>query len=91
MQKVFDVEVLKAFRIDPQSTEPNLSRWLDVADRVNQPEGEVTIAIVGKYVQLKDAYKSLSEALVHGGFANNVKVNIEWIDAKVFEDGNAMS
>lgn len=86
-----DIEVLKAFGIDPKQKEPDLSRWLEVSDHVNEPEGEVTIAIVGKYVQLKDAYKSLSEALVHGGFANNVKVNIEWIDAKVFEDDNAMT
>ncbi len=86
-----DIEVLKAFDIDPKESEPDLSRWLDVSDHLNEPEGEVTIAIVGKYVQLKDAYKSLSEALVHGGFANNVKVNIEWIDAKIFEDDNAMT
>ncbi|MDG1996165.1 MAG: CTP synthase, partial [Emcibacteraceae bacterium] len=86
-----DVEVLKAFHIDPKEKEPDLSRWLDVSDHLNEPEGEVTIAIVGKYVQLRDAYKSLSEALVHGGFANNVKVNIEWIDAKLFEDDNAMT
>jgi len=86
-----DIEVLKAFNIDPKEKEPNLSRWLEVSDHVNEPEGEVTIAIVGKYVQLKDAYKSLSEALVHGGFASNVKVNLEWIDAKVFEDDNAMT
>ena len=86
-----DIEVLKAFGIDPQKHIPDLSRWLEVSDHVNEPEGEVTIAIVGKYVQLKDAYKSLSEALVHGGFANNVKVKLEWIDAKVFEDDNAMT
>ncbi|MDB4219312.1 MAG: CTP synthase [Emcibacteraceae bacterium] len=86
-----DIEVLKAFGIDPSDKKPDLSRWLDVSDRVNEPEGEITIAVVGKYVQLKDAYKSLSEALVHGGFANNVKVKIEWIDAKIFEDNNAMT
>lgn len=86
-----DIEVLKAFNIDPKEKEPDLSRWLDVSDHVNEPEGEVTIAIVGKYVELKDAYKSLSEALVHGGFANNVKVNLEWIDARVFEGDNAMT
>ena len=86
-----DIEVLKAFGIDPSDKKPDLSRWLDVSDRVNDPEGEITIAVVGKYVQLKDAYKSLSEALVHGGFANNVKVKIEWIDAKIFEDNNAMT
>ena len=86
-----DIEVLKAFGIDPSDKKPDLSRWLDVSDRVNESEGEITIAVVGKYVQLKDAYKSLSEALVHGGFANNVKVKIEWIDAKIFEDNNAMA
>lgn len=86
-----DVEVLKAFNIDPKDKEPDLTRWLDVSDHVNEPEGEVNIAVVGKYVQLRDAYKSLSEALVHGGFANNVKVNLEWIDAKEFEDDAALS
>ena len=86
-----DIEVLKAFGIDPSDKKPDLSRWLDVSDRVNEHEGEITISVVGKYVQLKDAYKSLSEALVHGGFANNVKVKIEWIDAKIFEDNNAMT
>ena len=86
-----DIEVLKAFNIDPKEKEPDLSRWLDVSDHVNEPEGEVTIAVVGKYVQLPDAYKSLSEALTHGGFANNCKVNLEWIDAKIFEDDNAMT
>ena len=86
-----DNEVLKAFGINPSDKKPDLSRWLDVSDRVNEPEGEIIIAVVGKYVQLKDAYKSLSEALVHGGFANNVKVKIEWIDAKIFEDNNAMT
>lgn len=86
-----DIEVLKAFAIDPKKHTPDLSRWHEVSDHVNEPEGEVTIAVVGKYVQLKDAYKSLTEALVHGGFANNVKVKIEWIDAKVFEDESAMT
>ncbi|MBT6032018.1 MAG: CTP synthase, partial [Kordiimonadaceae bacterium] len=86
-----DIEVLKAFHIDPTETDPNLTRWLDVSDHVNEPEGEVNIAIVGKYVELRDAYKSLSEALIHGGFANNVKVNFEWIDARIFEDENAIN
>ncbi len=86
-----DIEVLKAFNIDPKEKEPDLSRWLDVSDHINEPEGEVTIAVVGKYVQLKDAYKSLSEALVHGGFANNIDVKIKWVDASDLEDDNAMS
>ncbi|PNB52379.1 CTP synthetase, partial [Pseudomonas sp. GW531-E2] len=54
-------------------------------DRLTNPEGEVTIGVVGKYVGLQDAYKSLNEALVHGGIANMVKVNVEWIDAELFE------
>jgi CTP synthase len=79
-----DAEVLKAFRID-DAPEPDLSRWEEVVQRVRDPEGEVTIAVVGKYVELQDAYKSLTEALTHGGIANKVKVNIEWIDSEMFE------
>jgi CTP synthase len=66
--------------------EVDLSRWHDIVQRLTRPEGEVTIAVVGKYVGLLDAYKSLKEALVHGGIANNVRVNIEWIDSEVFAD-----
>lgn len=79
-----DSEVLRAFGIEPGST-PDLSRWIDIVDRLTNPEGEVTVGVVGKYVGLQDAYKSLNEALVHGGIANRVKVNIEWIDAELFE------
>jgi CTP synthase len=79
-----DDEVLRAFGIEP-GLNPNLSRWTEINDRLQNPEGEVNIAVVGKYVGLQDAYKSLSEALVHGGIANRVKVNIEWIDAELFE------
>ncbi len=78
-----DGEVLRAFGI-PDAAEPDLARWDDVTDRYFNPEGEVTIGVVGKYVGLQDAYKSLNEALVHGGLANRVKVNIRWIDAEVF-------
>ena len=81
-----DDEVLSAFGLDPSDTKIELSRWHEIVDHVNNPEGEVTIAVVGKYTELKDAYKSLIEALVHGGFANNVKVNIEWFDAKIFTE-----
>ncbi|WP_070155485.1 CTP synthase [Sphingobium phenoxybenzoativorans] len=81
-----DEEVLRAFGIDG-SPEPVLDRWLDIMDRQANPEGEVTIGVVGKYVGLPDAYKSLHEALTHGGFANRVKVNIKWIDAELFEKG----
>jgi len=79
-----DEEVLAAFGIEP-APQPRMSTWEDVSDRVHNPEGEVTIAIVGKYTGLKDAYKSLIEALNHGGMANRVKVNLEWIESEVFE------
>jgi CTP synthase len=79
-----DAEVLRAFDIEPGEA-PDLSRWSDIVDRLTNPEGEVTVGVVGKYVGLQDAYKSLNEALVHGGIANRVKVNIEWIDAELFE------
>ncbi|WP_296716457.1 CTP synthase [Erythrobacter sp.] len=79
-----DREVLRAFGIN-DAPEPDLTAWDDVTDRYFNPEGEVTIAVVGKYVGLPDAYKSLNEALVHGGLANRVKVNIKWIDAEIFE------
>ncbi|MFA6115097.1 MAG: CTP synthase [Sphingomonas sp.] len=79
-----DAEVLRAFDIEPGDA-PDLSRWADIVDRLTNPEGEVTVGVVGKYVGLQDAYKSLNEALVHGGIANRVKVNIEWIDAELFE------
>jgi CTP synthase len=79
-----DYEVLRAFGITP-GVAPDLRRWEDILDRQQNPEGEVTIGVVGKYVGLADAYKSLNEALAHGGFANRVKVNINWIDAELFE------
>jgi len=79
-----DQAVLDAFQISP-APKPDLSVWRDVSDRVNNPEGEVRIAIVGKYTQLEDAYKSIKEALTHGGMANRVKVNVEWVDAEVFD------
>ena len=79
-----DAEVLRGFGIT-DAPEPDLSAWNDVTDRYFNPEGEVTIGVVGKYVGLPDAYKSLNEALVHGGLANRVKVNIRWIDAELFE------
>ncbi|MET3759517.1 CTP synthase [Sphingomonas sp. UYEF23] len=83
-----DDAVLNAFGILPGSA-PDLSRWTDIMDRVTNPEGEVTVGVVGKYVGLQDAYKSLGEALVHGGIANKVKVNVEWIDAELFEADDA--
>ena len=79
-----DREVLAAFGIT-DAPAPDLSAWQNVSSRLHSPEGEVNIAIVGKYTGLKDAYKSLSEALAHGGIANRVKVNLQWIDSEVFE------
>ena len=79
-----DNEVLRHFGIH-DAPAPDLSRWYDIMDRKQHPEGEVTIGVVGKYVSLPDAYKSLNEALVHGGLAHRVKVNIRWLDAEMFE------
>ncbi|MEO6387103.1 MAG: CTP synthase [Croceibacterium sp.] len=83
-----DQQVLFHFGLD-DGTSPNLARWDDIVDRYENPEGEVTIGVVGKYVGLPDAYKSLNEALVHGGMANRVRVNIRWIDAELFEQDDA--
>ncbi|GFM30756.1 CTP synthase [Novosphingobium sp. PY1] len=82
-----DAEVLHHFGLT--SPAPDMARWDEVTDRYEHPEGEVTIGVVGKYVGLPDAYKSLNEALVHGGMANRVKVNIKWIDAELFEKDDA--
>jgi len=79
-----DQAVLDAFQISP-APRPDLTRWQDVEDRITHAEGEVKVAIVGKYVQLEDAYKSIKEALTHGGMANRTKVRVEWVDAEIFE------
>ncbi|MDP1669414.1 CTP synthase [Phaeovulum sp.] len=83
-----DRAVLDAFQISP-APRPDMARWEDVMDRLQNPEGEVRVAIVGKYVRLEDAYKSIAEALTHGGMANRVKVRAEWIDAEIFEREDA--
>jgi len=80
-----DREVLNAFGII-NAPEPDLTRWNDVMERIENPEGEVIVGVVGKYVGLQDAYKSLQEALFHGGLANRVKVQVRWLDAELFED-----
>jgi CTP synthase len=85
----FDVQVLKHFGL-PCEGEPDLSRWTRIVQTVRQPEGEVTIAVVGKYTSLLDSYKSLAEALVHGGIANNVRVKLDWMDAEIFESPEAV-
>ena len=84
-----DNEVLKAFGL-AHSEKPDLSRWEDIVDRIKKPEGEVTVAVVGKYTGLPDAYKSLNEAIIHGGIANRVKVNIKWFESEIFESEDAI-
>jgi len=79
-----DRELLAAFGIE-NAPAPDLSVWRTINERIRNPEGQVTIAIVGKYTGMKDAYKSLIEALSHGGIANKVKVNLDWIESEVFE------
>ena len=83
-----DDEILRIFGVR-QSKNPDLKRWKTIVERTRNPEGEVTIAIVGKYTGLKDAYKSLIEALHHGGIANRIKVNLDWIESEVFEKEDA--
>jgi CTP synthase len=79
-----DREVLDVFGMD-YSAQPDLSLWRDIVQRYSYPDGDVTIAIVGKYTVLKDAYKSLIEALYHGGMANNVRVKLDWVEAEAFD------
>ncbi len=83
-QQGFDQVVLRHFGIE-DAPEPDLTRWFEILERIRKPEGEVRIAVVGKYTDLLDAYMSLSEALTHGGIANNVKVNLDWIKSEIFE------
>ena len=83
-----DQAVLDAFQISP-APKPNLAKWEDVSDRIHHAEGKVKVAIVGKYTQLEDAYKSIAEALTHGGMANRVRVKIEWVDAEIFDTEDA--
>jgi CTP synthase len=79
-----DTEVLDVFGIR-DAPAPDLTRWENISSRLIHPDGEVTIAVVGKYTVLKDAYKSLIEALIHGGVANKVKVNLDWVESETFE------
>ncbi|MEQ1617321.1 MAG: CTP synthase [Terricaulis sp.] len=81
----FDTELLKYFGVSV-APQPDLTKWTEIVKRLKAPDGEVTIGVVGKYTELKDAYKSLIEALHHGGVANNVKVNLRWIESEKFEE-----
>jgi CTP synthase len=85
----YDREVCRYFDL-PVDEEPSLAQWRGIVRTVRDPEGQVSIAVVGKYTGLLDAYKSLSEALTHGGLANNVKVKLEWIDSEIFEREDAV-
>jgi CTP synthase len=84
-----DREVLRHFGL-PFDGEPDLTRWQDIVDAIRAPEGEVRIAVVGKYTNLLDSYKSLAEALAHGGIANRVKVRLDWVDSQIFEKDGAV-
>src|SRR6202790_4844068 len=84
----FDQQVCEHFGITAPA--PNLKRWEDIVARIRRPEGEVNIAVIGKYTHLLDAYKSLAEALTHGGIANNVGVKLDWIDSEIFEQPDAV-
>ncbi|MDP7242683.1 MAG: CTP synthase [Rhodospirillales bacterium] len=83
-----DDQVCRHFGIEAPA--PNLDGWREIVERASQPEGEVSIAVVGKYTGLIDAYKSLAEALAHGGIANNVRVKMNWIDSEIFEREDAV-
>ncbi len=85
----FDTQVCRHFGL-PAEPQPNLMRWTEIVNRARHPEGEVAIAVVGKYTVLKDSYKSLAEALTHGGLANNVRVKLDWIDSEMFEREDAV-
>ncbi|MDE0780641.1 MAG: CTP synthase [Alphaproteobacteria bacterium] len=84
-----DTQVLEHFHLDAK-TPPDLKIWKNIVERVRHPDGDVKIAVVGKYTDLPDAYKSLSEALVHGGIANNARVNLDWISSEIFEEEDAV-
>ncbi|MBV8095925.1 MAG: CTP synthase [Acetobacteraceae bacterium] len=85
-----DREVLRHFGL-PHGGEPDLSRWRRIVVAIRAPEGEVRIAVVGKYTNLLDSYKSLAEALIHGGIANRIRVQLDWLDAQVFDRPDAVA
>ena len=85
-----DREVLDVFGLTDVAPAPDLSRWQDIVHTISHPDGEVTIAVVGKYTALTDAYKSLVEALIHGGLANTVRVKLDWIEGTAFEKDEAL-
>jgi CTP synthase len=84
-----DREVLRHFGL-PYESEPEIAPWEKIVEVIRAPEGEVTIAVVGKYTNLLDSYKSLAEALAHGGIANQVRVKLDWVDSQIFERPGAL-
>lgn len=78
-----DTQIMRCFGIESKT--PSLTAWEKINERIRNPEGHVRIGIVGKYTELTDSYKSLNEALVHGGIANNVSVELVFIEAETFE------
>ena len=89
-ERGMDDQLYRHFGIDTGSQPLDISRWSDIVGRIRNPEGEVSIAVVGKYTNLLDSYKSLAEALVHGGIANHVRVKLNWIDSEIFESEDAV-
>jgi CTP synthase len=83
-----DAVVCRHFGLNPPL--PDLSTWNEIVDAIRHPDGEVTIGVVGKYTSLIDAYKSLAEALTHGGIANRVSVKVDWLDSEIFESDEAI-
>jgi CTP synthase len=83
-----DTQLLRHFGL-PHDSKPDLEPWQEIVERLERPEGDVTIAVVGKYMGLRDAYKSLEEALTHGGIHNRVRVDTRWLDAEIFESDDA--
>jgi CTP synthase len=83
-----DNEVCRHFELD--TPEPDLGVWDQVTERIRTPDGQVTIGVVGKYTSMIDSYKSLAEALCHGGVANNVGVKVNWLDSEIFESEGAL-
>ncbi len=88
-ERGFDVQVCRHFSLQDEPG-PDLTRWSEIVQRIRSPEGEVAIAVVGKYTTVLDSYKSLAEALEHGGIANRVKVRLEWLDSEIFESEDAV-
>ena len=85
-----DREVLRHFGL-PHEAPPDIAPWQRIVSIVRAPEGEVRIAIVGKYTNLLDSYKSLAEALAHGGIANRVRVHLDWMDSQIFEQPDTVA